>query len=92
MHWNYRIMRHEDVIPEWESHAGKTEMWYGIHEVYYASEDDSKVMSYSANAMALVSDKIENVKDLLQKMLVAFDKPILEYGMKCFEVKSNEGE
>ena len=78
MSWNYRVMRHVDSVPDWvpETGGGK-ETWLGIHEVYYDAMDN--VTSYSMHPQAVVGESGEVLKDILQKMLEACEKPVLDY-------------
>lgn len=65
MSWNYRLIHH-DKGPE----------WIGIHEVFY---DGDKIRYWSENASDIkwyIDDEL-NVKDELDKMKAALDKPVL---------------
>lgn len=67
-HWNYRVGR-------------KAEYWYGeeftyaIIEVYY--EDNGKVKGYTG-FVGPQGDSLEALKDDLERMKEAFDKPVFE--------------
>jgi len=78
MHWNYRVMKHVDRNPDWVPNVGgQDETWFGIHEVYYDAEEN--VQSYSLHAQAVVGESLDVTKDILQKMLEACEKPVLDY-------------
>lgn len=79
--WNHRVMRHKYASPE----SGETEVMLAIHEVYYKdkSRDDRKVtaddVGYTENPVSVTGESIEDLRETLQLMLKALDKPVLEY-------------
>ena len=78
MTWNYRVMKHVDSTPDWvPNRESDTETWFGIHEVFYDAEQNVK--SYSLNPQAVIGESMEVTKDILQKMLEACEKPVIDY-------------
>lgn len=82
--WNHRVMRHKHTFAE----SDETEVSLAIHEVYYKdkSVDDCKVsaddVGYTESPVAVVGESIEELRDTLQRMLKALDKPVLEYNQQ----------
>lgn len=79
MSWNYRLMKHTHVGSD-----GQTETWLAMHEVYYkdSSVKDLTVTSAEVgytDAVRVVGENIDEVRMVLENMLKALDKPILEY-------------
>lgn len=81
MGWNYRVMKHSSK----NMCTGETEIWFGIHEVYYrdADVDDLTVevneTTYTVEPVRVFSEDIEGLWWTLEKMLEGLDKPILEF-------------
>lgn len=79
--WNHRVMRHKYASPE----SGEAEVMLAIHEVYYKDQtrDDQKIIAddvgYTENPVSVTGESIEELRDTLQRMLKALDKPVLEY-------------
>lgn len=67
-HWNYRVVQHNDM-PEWTSDMA-------IHEAYY--EDDGEI-SVTEGAVGVWGSTIGELRDVLRAMLLALDKPVLDY-------------
>lgn len=65
-HWNYRVMKHTEM----------DEPYFAIHEVHYATADDSKVMGWTDQPVSVGG---ENLKWILERMLEAQNKPVLDY-------------
>lgn len=73
LHWNYRVVRHTDVVPN-----GASSTYLGIHEVYSDKDDDDKVGGPTVDPVPLIGDDLEGLKWTLTKMMEALEKPILE--------------
>lgn len=79
--WNYRVMRHVDKA----NGAGRGSEWLAIHEVYYLSrgvndlEVTSAQVGYTENPVKVIGESVEELRDMLTKMLMALDKPILQH-------------
>lgn len=78
--WNYRVMRHQP-----DPARGEAEEWFAIHEVYYRSDDvddrtvDSSETRYTVDAITPRANNVDELRWLLEQMLAALDKPILEF-------------
>jgi undecaprenyl pyrophosphate synthase len=68
-HWNYRVMRRH------YKYADK--LTYEIHEVYY--DDSGNVQRHTLEASDPFGETVEELKEDIELMLLAFDKPVLEY-------------
>lgn len=79
--WNYRVMRHVEK----DNQSGMESEWLAIHEVYYQSKsiNDLEVTSadvgFTENPVKMTGESVEELRDMLTKMLKALEKPILEY-------------
>lgn len=73
MTWNYRVVRSPDPVA---SGADAT-YTYGIHEVFY--DADGKPDGISEYAQDVIGDTVDDVKWLLNKMVDALGKPVLDY-------------
>ena len=67
MSWNHRVMKMKDEEDD----------YYQIHEVFYDKEGN--VESYTKNGVTVGGNNIEEVRWVLQEMLAALDKPVLDY-------------
>ena len=70
MSWNYRVVRQKN----------KLGTYYGIHEVYYNKK--GKVSAMTQDLITPCGDTLEELKEDLQYMLEACNKPVLDYNMK----------
>ncbi len=64
-HWNYRIVK-------------KTvdgEDLYGIHEYYY---DADGRYGWTEDAVEVIADSVEGIKWVLESMMLALDRPVIE--------------
>lgn len=68
-HWNYRVMRH--VAPT------SGEVWHAIHEVYY--DEAGNPSSWTADEIWPVGETPEELRECLEAMAKAMEKPVLEY-------------
>lgn len=71
-HWNHRVMRHN---------AGAENEYLAIHEVYYGiDEDDNKdKVGWTLDPISVSGETIDELRETLERMLRALDKPIMEY-------------
>ena len=70
MTWNYRIIAHTEEAPG--------ENWLGIHEVYYRDGDDAHPLSYTVDAVGVVSTEgMTGMRWVLDRLAEALKKPIL---------------
>lgn len=67
MSWNYRVIRH----------VKNNEEFYHVHEVYY--DDNGTPTMVSTEPIAPYAESVEDLKWVLERMLEALDKPILDY-------------
>ena len=65
MVWNYRVVRNNS--DEWEE--------FSIREVYY--EKDGSVQGITVDAIAPISESVEGLREVLQRMLEACEKDVL---------------
>jgi hypothetical protein len=70
MSWNYRIVRRQGE-PPYEDYT-----YFGVVEVYY--DENGEPMSWTKDDMAPVADNASEMREVLQMMLSACDKPALE--------------
>lgn len=71
MSWNYRVVKHCNEELELSDS-------FNIHEVYY--DEQGLIDSMTVDPVGLPhSDSVEDVRDILQKMLEATEKPVLNY-------------
>ncbi|MEX2530047.1 MAG: hypothetical protein WD960_04675 [Gemmatimonadota bacterium] len=55
---------------------GAVDEWFGIHEVYYLENDGSAV---TQEPIPVVGETVEELRETLERMLTAFDQPLLDY-------------
>jgi hypothetical protein len=71
MSWNYRVVKKVTKIP-----LGETDVTYKIHDVYY----DKNLDNPSIGRISLpLSDNVEGLQWVLEKMLDACKKPVIDY-------------
>ena len=81
MGWNYRVMKHSEK----DESTGKVETWFGIHEVYYRSDDVDDLAvgadetGYTAEPVRVIADEVDDLRRMLTRMLESLDKPVLKY-------------
>ena len=68
MTWNYRVMK---SYP-----ANKEDAWYSIREVYY--DNNGKVDGYTEDAIAPDGGSIDELREVLHRMILALDKTVLD--------------
>jgi hypothetical protein len=68
MHWNHRVVRR----------VYKYEIEYSIHEAYYGLNKDDKP-SITTESIAPYGESMAELRETLQRMLKALDKPVLDY-------------
>lgn len=68
--WNYRVIRkpydYKDLVFE----------EYNVHEVFY--DDNGNIESWTTEPISPYGDTLEELKNTLEKMLEALEKPILQ--------------
>jgi len=67
MTWNYRVTKRTG------------EPWFTITESYY-DNDDEKPHSITSSPISPGGETVDELRVALQLMLLALDKPVLEYG------------
>jgi hypothetical protein len=75
-YWNYRVMIRNNIMPEelaQRMDVCPASKQYGIHEVHYT---DSKPDGWSKAQVC--ADSVPSLRWNVEKMLEAFDKPVLE--------------
>jgi len=84
--WNYRIMRHEDPLPEHMVKAlkKKTNVWYGLHEVHYRN---GKPHGWTEDSMV---GAFESKEDLIQALAMMMSDVIKHAEVLQFEVTNLE--
>ena len=65
MVWNYRVARNNN----------NEEEEFSIREVYY--QEDGSIHGITVDAIAPVSESVEGLKEVLQRMLEACEKSVL---------------
>lgn len=65
--WNYRVMKQEIMDGD---------VYLQIHEVFY---DKVGRKSWSVNGVTVAGETIEELRDILNKMLKSLDSKILDY-------------
>ena len=76
MSWNHRVVRRE--LPAAEAGAADATHEYSIREAYYGLGGDPQSVSWTANPIAPYGESLEGLRWVLEKMLEALDKPILD--------------
>lgn len=71
-HWNYRVVRRQNVSPTASSPA---EYAYTIHEVHY--DDDGQIKCWSESGYAPFGESVSELVRVLGKMVEAAGKPLL---------------
>jgi hypothetical protein len=54
---------------------GKIE-WFGIHEVFYGLPDESDP-GWTEDAVSVEGESVDELRETLQRMLVALDRPVI---------------
>jgi hypothetical protein len=65
--WNYRIVRYD---------GGTEDECVGIVECYY--NDAGLVQAYSKKPCGILADTVDDLREVLEMVKEAFDKPVLE--------------
>lgn len=80
MSWNYRVVRevhkHPELLRRNNPDIGESDIFYTIHDVYY--DDNHDIVSIGRES-PIDGEDIEELKWILQKMLEACDKPVIDY-------------
>ena len=69
MHWNHRVVKRTYPAPS-------NETFYQIHEAYYGVENKPAITEEPDYPLG---ESIEELREDLQRMLRALDKPVLDY-------------
>ena len=72
MSWSYRVIKTVTKIP-----LGDTDTSYAIHTVY--SDENGTIVNISENPAYPIGDDNESLKWQLERMMLACDKPIIDY-------------
>ena len=83
--WNYRIVR-----TVYNNNPNGNDDQYAIHEVYYEEDNDTHPDSVTSEATTLTGESLEEIRTNIDRIIKAFDKPVLEYQM--FEDMGNNTE
>ncbi len=87
MVWNHRVVRRVFPIPEvMRKEYGETEIMLYIHEAHYdpvGDKLDGKVNGITEDAVCIMGEDVESLRWVLNKMLEALDKPVLDYDEIC---------
>lgn len=75
MPWDFRVMRMKYKHPI----TKEDEYTYGMHEVYFDVTGEPGDLSYTKEAVNVSGDSVEDVRWMLEAMLKALDKPVLDY-------------
>lgn len=71
MTWNHRVVKRTYPAPSHET-------FFQIHEAYYY-HGEGKTPSVTVEPTAPVGETLEELRETLQRMLRALDKPVLDY-------------
>ena len=83
MHWNYRVLKFEEIFHEGQSI--QREQWYEIVEVYY--DNDGKPTMYGRRTLS--AETLDGLQNEADRMLQAVASPILDADM--FDVSEDDG-
>jgi len=78
--WNYRVIRRAAI----DTASGETEHTFGIHEVYYRSDEvdertvSSSEVGFTEMPVTVVGESVEAIRSALELMLAALEKPVLD--------------
>jgi hypothetical protein len=72
MSWSYRVVKQVTKIP-----LGDTDVSYSIHTVY--TDENGDIVNISEKPSYAIGDDIESLKWNLESMILAVDKPIIDY-------------
>lgn len=72
MSWSYRVVKTVTKIP-----LGNIDISYSIHSVY--TDENGDIVNISENPTYPISDDMDGLKWNLESMMLAVDKPIIDY-------------
>jgi hypothetical protein len=72
MSWSYRVVKQVTKIP-----LGDMDISYAIHEVY--TDENGDIVNISEKPSYVIGDDAKGLKWQLEKMMLACDKPVIEY-------------
>jgi hypothetical protein len=67
--WNHRVICHNENSEE--------EIWFAIHECFYDKPGDDIPVSWTVDSIAPVSDTAHGLLEVIERMKLAVEKPIL---------------
>jgi hypothetical protein len=70
-HWNYRVVKRI-----WYQGTPREEIIYEVHEAHYGI---GKKPSITKEPVAAAEESVEGLREHIQCMLRALDKPVLDY-------------
>lgn len=73
-YWNYRVVKIPHLVKT--QHVGRYS--FGIHEVFYHNDDS--IHSYTREPVDVSAETLEELREVLEQMLSALDKPVLVDG------------
>jgi len=74
MSWSYRVVKQVTKIP-----LGDTDISYGIHTVY--TDENGDIVNVSEKPSYAISDDIDGLRWNLESMMLAVDKPVIDYNI-----------
>jgi hypothetical protein len=69
-HWNHRVVRR--TVMEFDQPVE----WFGIHEVFYGSSDESDP-GWTDEPISVEGESIDELRETLERMLRALDRPVI---------------
>lgn len=72
MSWSYRVVKYVTKIP-----LGNIDISYAIHTVY--TDENNDIVNISEQPAYAIGDDTESLKWQLERMMLACDKPIIDY-------------
>lgn len=72
MSWGYRVVKYVTKIP-----LGETDISYGVHSVF--TDENGDIVNISENPSYPISDDIESLGWVLERMMKACDRPVIDY-------------
>ncbi len=77
MPWNYRVMKRTEPNPMGD---GEPQVTFTVHEVFYKGDSRyNEPDGWDGGDFYLAADSVEELREHLQMMLTALDKPVLDF-------------
>lgn len=70
-HWNHRVVKR--IVKDFDENVE----WFGIHEVFYGLADESDA-SWTEEPISVEGESMDELRETLERMLRALDKPIID--------------